>query len=378
MWFPRPFVFTLSIVFLVSPATNASPDPQPSVPPGFTIEAIAHVPQARELVALPNGDVIVGTLSHDVDIVPIAEGTAGAPTLFAQLEDNEASSVALGPGALYVGTTFAVWRIPYVSGDRRARSAAVRIISVRQGGGGGHSTTSVAVSGDRLYVSTGSSCNACSESDPTRATIRQFGLDGKDEGVKASHIRNAIALAIAPTSGDLWASSAGQDEIEHGHPYEIFDDVSAHAGTADYGWPTCYENRRPVQPGIDCSQVTVPTGVFPAYETPIGAAFYPDAIRGRYAFAAPWRGGAFVTLHGSWHKPLVAPRVVFVPIRGRSPAKVVDWNDPSTQWIEFVSGWQLPDGTRIGRPTGIAVGPQGSLFVADGQTGTIYRIRPRR
>jgi glucose/arabinose dehydrogenase len=374
MRFSRPFIFVLPIVLLASPTIPTHTIPL--VPAGFTIESIGQVPQARELVATSNGDLFVGTLGSDVDIIPNAEGKPGEPAVFAHLEDNEAAGIALGPGALYVGTTFGVWRIPYVSGDRRSRSAALRIISVRQGGGGGHSTTSVSIAGNRLYVSTGSSCNACSESDPTRATIWQFGLDGKDEGMKASHLRNAIALAIDPTSGDLWAGSAGQDELEHGHPYEIFDDVSAHAGTADYGWPTCYENRRPVQPGIDCSHVTVPVGAFAAYETPIGAAFYPDAIRGRYAFPAPWRGGAFVTLHGSWHKPLVAPRVVFVPVRGRAPAKSVDWNDASSQWREFVSGWQLSDGTRIGRPTGISVGPQGSLFVADGQIGTIYRIRP--
>jgi len=64
-------------------------------------------------------------------------------------------------------------------------------------------------------------------------------------------------------------------------------------------------------------------------------------------------------------------------MNGDTPATPVDWNDPSKQWREFVGGFQLSDGsTRIGRPTGIAVGAQGSLFIADDQNGLVYRVRP--
>jgi glucose/arabinose dehydrogenase len=69
---------------------------------------------------------------------------------------------------------------------------------------------------------------------------------------------------------------------------------------------------------------------------------------------------------------------VFVPMHGDTPDRAVNWSDPTTQWQLFVGGYQN-GGTaeRIGRPTGITVGPDGSLFVADDQTGAIYRIRPR-
>ena len=193
---------------------------------------------------------------------------------------------------------------------------------------------------------------------------------------KARRIRNAIALATNPATGTLWAGVAGQDELAHGHPYEIFDPVTLHAGVADYGWPYCYENHRQAD-GKDCSTHVVPRVVMPAYETPIGAAFYPEHPTGAHAFPPPYRGGAFVTLHGSWHQPPVPPRVVFVPLNGDVPKTAVDWNDPTTQWKEFVGGFQLADGSRIARPTGVAVAPDGSLFVSDDQAGGIYRIRPR-
>ena len=349
----------------------------PVVERGFSIEPIATIQGARELAAAPNGDLFVGTTGQDVYVIPHADapGSAGAPRVFAHFDDSPAAGVAFSGNALYVGTQFAVWRITYRTGDLRARSAPQKLASVRPSGvARDHVTTSVAVAKGVLYASVGSSCNACRpDLDETRATVGR--VSGGGYQVIARNIRNAIALAANENTGSIWAGVAGQDEVPNGHPYEIFDDVSAHAPPIDYGWPTCYENHR----GSGCGDVTVARVVFPAYATPIGAVFYPQNPSGRYVFPAPFRGGAFVTLHGSWHgPPYVAPAVVFVPMRGDSPATGVDWNDPRKQWSQFVGGYQ-DDGSdqRIGRPTGITVGPQSDIFLADDATGTIYRIRPK-
>ncbi|MBV9276966.1 MAG: hypothetical protein JOZ97_01875, partial [Candidatus Eremiobacteraeota bacterium] len=231
----------------------------------------------------------------------------------------------------------------------------------------------------KLYASVGSSCNVCDpEVDATRATIQQMNPNGKALAPRAIHIRNAIALATNPVTGAVWAGVAGQDELAQGHPYEIFDPITLHQGVADYGWPYCYEDRRATTATHHCGDVVVPRVVFPAYDTPIGAVFYPANPKGRYAFPRRYWGGAFVTMHGSWHQPPVAPRVVFVPMHGDTPLKPVDWQNPNVQWSEFVGGFQSPSGDRIGRPTGIAVGPQGDLFVADDAADAIYRIRQVR
>jgi glucose/arabinose dehydrogenase len=287
------------------------------------------------------------------------------------------AGVALAADALYAGGQFGVYRIPYRTGDRAARSAPQKIAGVRTGGGTGHSTTTVAVVKGTLYASVGSSCNACDETDPTRATIQAMALDGKDAHARATDIRNAIALAVQPANGSLWAGVAGRDDLEHGHPYEIFDDVTAHAGVPDYGWMKCYDDRKPIG-GASCANVTPPQVVFPAYDTPVGAAFYPAGQKGAHAFPARYRGGVFVALHGSWHQPPVAPRVAFVPFVNDRPAKPVDWANPDAQWSEFGGGCQAADGARSCRPTGVAVGSDGSLFVGDDATGSVYRIRPSR
>jgi glucose/arabinose dehydrogenase len=361
---------------LSAPSTSARAAGGFTVPSGFTAQRIATVQGARELAVAPNGDLIVGTLGNAVYVVPDAQGSAGAPKQFASFDDGPMAGVALGGDALYAAGQFGVYRIAYKTGDREAREKPQKIASVRTGGGGGHSTTTVAFSKGTLYASVGSSCNACDESDKTRATVQEMTPDGKNMRARAVDIRNAIALAVQPGTGDVWAGVAGRDDLEHGHPYEIFDSVTSHAGTPDYGWLTCYDNRRPIG-SASCANVVVPRVVFPAYDTPIGAAFYPSEQKGAHAFPEPYRGGVFVALHGSWHVPPVAPRVAYVSFRGNDPARGVDWSNPDAQWRDFVTGCQEGESrARPCRPTGVAVGTDGSLFVSEDRAGEIYRIRP--
>ncbi len=349
-----------------------------TVPAGFTIERIATVEGGRELAVAPNGDLFVGTSGNTVDIVADAEGNAAPAKTFTQITDHPVAGITIDGDRMYLGAQFGVYELPYHAGDRAPSAPPRKIASVRtSGASGAHVTTTVAVAKDRLYASVGSSCNNCNpDLDATRATVQEMNLDGSGMTAKARHVRNAIALAVNPQTGTLWIGVAGQDELPKGHPYEMFDPLTLHAGVADYGWPFCYENHQAVD-GHDCSTQTVPRVVFPAYETPIGAVFYPLHPAGAHAFPDAYRGGAFVTLHGSWHAPPVPPRVVFVPMNGDDPKTPVDWNDPSAQWKEFIGGWQLADGRRRARPTGVAVAPDGSLFVSDDLDGGIYRIRPR-
>lgn len=356
-----------------------------TLPQGFTAEVVATVPLARELAALPNGDLLVGTLGAQVFLIANVEGTPSPPSSYFDMPEGPAQSVAFdaATSTLFVATTSGVWSAPYAAGQPPARPK--KIASVRTGGisgtdGDTHVTTSVAVSGSTLYVGVGSSCNACTESDSTRAVILTMNFDGSNVVRKATRIRNAIALAVNPATGALWAGGAGQDNLPLGHPFEFFDAVSLHPGTADYGWPDCEENQHPYVAGADCSQTVTPLLALPAYSTWIGAVFYPANQTGAHAFPAANRG-LYLAGHGSWHttngRYFTPPRVAFVAMNGDAPAHPANWSDPNAQFSEFIGGYQLADGvTRIGRPTGLAVGAQGSLFVADDQSGKIYRVRP--
>jgi glucose/arabinose dehydrogenase len=365
----------------------AADAPMPQPVSGFRIERIATVSDARELAFSPNGDLFIGTLGHDVDIIEDAESDhPNSPESFVEMEDAPAAGVAVNSDAVYVGTQFGVYRIDYHPGQNKAEMVPERIEAVRTSGvSSDHVTTSLALEGQTLFTSVGSSCDACRpEADDTRATIHRVDLEKDSVSLEARNIRNAVALTVNPQTQSLWAGVAGSDALPVNHPYEIFDAVTLHTAPVDYGWPSCYDDRRPVARfPASCADTAIARVVLPAYETPIGAVFYPIDEHGKYAFPERYRGGAFVTLHGSWHGPAQGlsgfrqPRVVFVPMHGDDPLRPVDWSNPDTQWDDFVTGYQR-GGTidRIGRPTGIAVGPAGSLFIADDMTGAIYRIRP--
>jgi glucose/arabinose dehydrogenase len=403
----------------------------------------------RQLVALPNGDLLIGTGSpfvgnNQVYILPNADGpaTAGTLSVFATLKDGScgddrslkenaqglAFAPAAGGGTIFVGMECGVFAIPYETGDTTGRPAN-QILAVRQGpitnfatDGDVHHTTSVAVSGSNLYIGVGSSCNACAEADPTRAVVLRTNLSGGNQVTIAKRFRNPIALAVS-SSGNVWAGGAGQDcaittgviapatppptcasmdqaYLSDGHPFEFMDPVSERFASngntaADYFWPECEENRWAVFPGSCASMVTHLVQA-PAYETIVGATFYPiyGSAAPMYAFPAAYRGALFYTLHGSWHEDntgvtVAPPRVVYVPMNGDQPKNPQTWGpagqpggDPYSTWgtsggnpAAFIDGFQDNTGARVGRPAGIAVGPNGSLFFSDDLNGNIYRIR---
>jgi glucose/arabinose dehydrogenase len=377
------FVCLIAVVALIAAG--------PKVPSNFTIQTIAQIGSARELVALPDGDILVGTSGSQVYIIPDAESSRpGTPAVFATLNDTYASGVAFSAKhkEIYIATNAGIWETKYVAGRRRA-VAVHRIAQVRTGpisphsDGDVHKTTSVAYSDtvDILYISVGSSCNACGEVDPTRASILTLpGVKGPLHKI-ATRIRNAIATTISP-SGALWVGGAGQDDLPFGHPYEFLDDVTSHTPIADYGWPECEENRVPYRPTArGCNETVAPLAEMPAYSTIIGAIFYPLKMNGAYAFPQSYRGALFAAAHGSWHTDskgyAAEPQVAVFGMNGDQPAIPVDWQNPNAQWKTFVGGFQSGL-TRIGRPTGLAVGTEGSLFIGDDDAGIVYRVRPRK
>jgi glucose/arabinose dehydrogenase len=370
---------------------TATPTPQPSVAgiaaaTGFAVSAIASLGSPRELAFLPNGDLLVGTSGSNLMLVPHPDvpTTAGTPVTFYSASEGPAAGVAYGPdGNIYFGTQHGVWKLAYKSGDQsEPAGSAVRIATIRTSTAReDHVTTSIAVSNTTVYASVGSSSNdTWPEIDATRATIQMIPIGSTAMSTRAAQVRNGIGLAIDPATNHLWVAGAGQDSTAYGHPYEYADDVDAHAGTANYGWPFCEENHVQYRTGMDCSQQAVPLVEFPAYSTHIGLTFYPASATGPYAFPAHYRGGLFVTSHGSWHCcPASLPNVAFVPMSGDTPIAPVNWSDPTVQWETFLHAPGDASGSTsyFARPTGIAVGPQGSLFVADDQRGVIYRIRPQ-
>lgn len=210
--------------------------PRPALPlaPAFTVraglrlEVIAEVSSPRQLAALPNGDLLVGTLDTTVYVVPNADSTSapGAPVVFTRISDEPAQGVAFDASSctIYVGGKHGIYAMAYTDGQLSAASGEA-IARVRASDDG-HTTTSVAFASGALYAGIGSSCDACAEVDPTRATIQRIDRNKGSSNARAIRFRNPIALTANPDTGTLWAGNAGQ------------------SGQTDQAWISgCFEGR---------------------------------------------------------------------------------------------------------------------------------------
>src|SRR5262249_49435769 len=158
------------------------------------LETLASISGARELAALPNGDLLVGTNGSNVYLVPNAEAAdrAGAPVVFASIDDDPANGVAFDRTSctVYVSGNKGIYAMGY-AGAQTSAQPGTAIAHVRTGGvapnsdGDVHVTTSLAVGGTTLYAGVGSSCNSCVEADGTRATVQAMHLDGTQMATRA-------------------------------------------------------------------------------------------------------------------------------------------------------------------------------------------------
>src|SRR5438445_8453512 len=138
-------------------------------------------------------------------------------------------------------------------------------------------------------------------------------------------------------------------------------DWSSDVCSSDLGWPQCYlpNQPNPEFTGADCSRVEPPALTVQAHSAPLGLAFYTGA-----RFPADYAGDAFMTYHGSWNRSVpTGAKVVGVHVQNGRPVSVED----------FVTGWQLADGSRWGRPVGLLVMLDGALLVSDDTGDRIWR-----
>jgi glucose/arabinose dehydrogenase len=332
-----------------------------SAPPGFSVSVVAAgLKQPRFMAFDDAGNLLLADDAvNAVYRYPASNGSIDpAPTPPTPLlkDLNAPSNVALWGGYLYVGETTTIARYAY---DSASGSVGPRQVVVPDLPGGGHATRTVAFGPDgTMYVSVGSSCNICDESDPRRAAILRYAPDGSGYERFAYGLRNAVGLAIEPGTGLLWATVNERDLQGNEIPPDLVTIVSK---GKNYGWPACQPPAAtPQTPGAKCSGVTPPTIGIQAHSAPLGLAFYTGQ-----AFPADYTGDLFVVQHGSWNRePPAAPKLLRIHLAADQPSWAKD----------FLTGWQDDQYNRWGRPAGIIVAPDGSLIVSDDQAGLLYRV----
>ena len=284
------------------------------------------------------------------------------PAPEATLGLNEPHGLAFHGGMLWVANTDGVVRIP-IGANGLASGTPVYVNHVP--GGDGHSTRTVVFGKDgAMYVAVGSSCNLCVEQSPDRAAILRFDENGGGKRLFASGLRNAVGLAIHPATGELWASQNERDNLAPDHENLPPEEINIVVDHGDYGWPYCYGNRIPNPEYHDaarCSRTIAPALELQAHSAPLGMTFLARAT----TFPVKYRGDLLLALHGSWNRSVpTGAKVVRIHVLNGKPVRAED----------FITGWQLPDGKRWGRPADIAVAADGSVLVSDDAGGTIYRV----
>ena len=246
---------------------------------------------------------------------------------------------------------------------------------------GGHSTRTIVFGRDgAMYVSIGSSCNICIEPSPELATVMRYDADGKNGRVYSAGLRNAVGMAVHPTTGEIWVSQHERDNLRPDHQNLPHEEINILREGGDFGWPFCHGDRvanpdsvvaDSVRAGV-CQRTIAPALNLQAHSAPLGLTFLDRATQ----LPAEYRGDALLALHGSWNR-IVPVGTVVVRIRTQ--------NGKPVGYEEFITGWQGEStpgqaANRWGRPVDILVHRDGSLLVSDdGQPGTanigaIYRV----
>jgi glucose/arabinose dehydrogenase/mono/diheme cytochrome c family protein len=396
-----------------------------TLPPGFCASVFAdHLGHARHMAVAPNGTVYVNTWSglyYGNDKPPLGgflvalqdKDGDGEADVVSRFGDTAAQGSAGGTGiALYNGALYAEvndrivrYKLPedgVVPADPPETIVSGLPLT------GDHPMHPFAINANgELFVDVASATNSCQKENrmpkspglqpctelETRGGIWRYDANKTGQTFSpaeryATGIRNADGIAVDPSDQGLYATQHGRDELAENWPnlYKPKQGANLPAEEllrveqgADYGWPACYfddaQKKLVLAPeyGGDggkkvgvCAEKKSPITWFPAHWAPNDLLIYAGD-----SFPTAYRGGAFIAFHGSWNRapfPQGGYNVVFQPLAG---------GKPSGNYVVFADGFAGPKkdpGEATHRPSGVAAGPDGSLYISDDQGGRIWRV----
>lgn len=382
----------------IARVTEWGKDETPTVPQGLQVHALAiGFQHPRSIYVLPNGDVLVvessgpkAPINRPKDLImgwvqSFAGASAKGGNRITLLRDaNDAGKlavrsvfldnlkspfgVALVGQDLYVANTDAIVRYPYTEGETTITAKGTKLTDLPGGPIDHHWTKSMVASpdGSKLYVGVGSNSNIAENGIPAeyeRAAIWEVDRMSGAHRIFASGVRNPTGLQWEPESGKLWAVANERDELG---PDLVPDYLTSVKDGAFYGWPYSYFGQHldprvePQRPDLVASAIA-PDYALSSHVAPLGLAFYSGAD-----LPASFRGGAFVSEHGSWDRnPLNGYKVVFVPFKAGQPSGPAE---------DVVTGFLNTDNQARGRPVGLAVDRAGALLIADDLGNTVWRV----
>ncbi|HEY6219595.1 MAG TPA: hypothetical protein VIV65_06035 [Gemmatimonadaceae bacterium] len=376
-------------------ADRAGCDPSLKLPEGFCATIVADtVGKARQIAVRGNGDIFVARLSSRRDSGGVSVIRKDSVVRFGTTATH--GLLLASDSSLYVSTAHEVLHYRFAG---LAMEPGKRVDTVVVGLPGG-SVPDHALALDPhgfLLVTVSAVSSDCHRRTPCPDLATSGGIWRFDTGKRnqtlaqgtriATGLGNPTALAVNVADTMVYAITRGPDSLHERIPQFDAFDAATHpvdelirvvSVRADYGWPYCYYDlkaRARVQSpdyGGDghvvgaCDRFILPLTIFPAHWEPI-ALLFPQ--RGK--LPSNYRSGAFVAFHGSSHRaplPEAGYIVAFVPFKNGAPS--IDFE---TFADGFAGQIQSPTGA-LHRPSGLAEGPDGSIYVSDDKAGRIWRI----
>lgn len=337
------------------------------VPEGFAVGVFAIPGGKARMLAVHDGAVYV-TRPQEGDVLRLEDtdndGVADVTTT-AVSGYPTVHGITFDEGTVYLATATELVRGSVLADGS---FGAMELLFDDLPDGGQHPLRTLGIGPDGLlYLSVGSSCDACEETNEEHATLLQVALDGATRVVFASGLRNTIGFGWHPETGQLWGMDNGSDWRGNELPPEELNRIEQ---GGNYGWPYCYA-KQAIDPiiadpvgttkALYCATTVSSVLENQAHEAPIGLVFY-DAL----AFPEQYRGDAFVAMRGSWNR---------VPATGYKIVRVVFNEGQPTGIEDFVTGFLDQAGTAtFGRPAGITVDSSGALLFTDDTNGVVYRV----
>lgn len=405
----KKILFGLPLL-VISPALAEEPDGL-VLPPGFHAQVVAEgLGPLRHMAVRANGDIYASTGGEGAKpegLVAIQLGPDGKAARVEHFSNvNGGTGIGLYHGMLYAAAGNAIYRFHFSGNSLLPEGEPEAVVTDLRPG-----THAIAFD-DRgnLFVGVGGKSNACSTKPADggkpvgqkpcpdlaggggiwRFAADRTGQTFADGTQIATGLRFMTAMDWSPRAG-LYGIMHGRDGAHAAFPEivsasdddAIGDEMHHVVNGTDFGWPyTYYDGTRNVRlqapdyggdgKAVAQGNYSTPAVVFqPMRAAPVDMVFY----QGRQ-FPSEWRGGAFIASHGTNGPPLATGRngydVSFVPfdLSGKpGPLKV------------FAQGFAGPSpadknsGKAAYRPVGVAVAPDGSLYVADSNKGRIWRVR---
>lgn len=399
-------------------------DPGITLPPGFCATIFADsVGAPRHVAVAPNGDVFVTLASKrgPADLTEQGGSTNGKTGAVIALRDTTHdgradviqyfgdrgnTGVGLYGGYVYWDAGSTILRAPLAAGTLKPSGATDTVVMDIPATGDHKARNFLIDSSGTLYLNIGSPSNTCQVKnrtlgspgiDPcqqldTRAGIWRF--DARKTGQRptvgnryVTGLRNGMGIAIDPGTKQMYATQHGRDQLSDNWPKLFTTEQGANEPAEelvqvnqgdDYGWPYCFyslERKQLVlapEYGGDgtkvgrCATKKAPAVAFPAHWAPMSLVFYTGS-----AFPAKYRGGAFIAFHGSWNRaplPQAGYRVSFIPFAG---------GKPTGSYEDFANGFaggNLQPDRAAHRPVGLAIAPDGAMFITDDKGGRIWRV----